>query len=780
MRRVHRRSLYSRMILYGCILCIVPVLAIGLFSYLKSSKALQSLVNEGDIHILRQMNGNIEQELAAVDHALNQIMASATLQDAMFRPMTYYDFQTVNNLKKEMGFILSPNRKATDVVFVNTAYQWVINNSGLYSLQNHPNQRKFLELVQQPINSTWTVEKSEILGSPDLDPLRCEYTVSLVKKLPLGGSPKQGLAIAHIPVCGLASIMAQETGAREVMIVDSEYHIVVHPDPSRIGQSIVDTGFVEPDQLGELQSSVGQFDTKRNQERYTATYVRSAYNGWTYISFTETSYFTRESRAIGWFTLGVCLLIMAVSGGFVWFYSRRMYRPLRKIIKAITDKLPDLQAKRSDEFQFIGDHIEEMFQSNFTLKKELHRNSEQMRSLFLQKLFAGSLKKAELEEKLELHGLTGLVDSWSEITVLTLQIDSLEHSRFEMKDLDLLLFALQNIVEETIPAEQRLAPVIVDQTLATLVGLNESSLREHSDAIYKLTEAIQRNIRTYLELDISIGISLPFDHLMKAPRAYYEGMEALKQRLKLGQGVIVRYTEPGTGKHTLISPYPQQLAKELIDSIKLADEERALELLVQWMNDVFQKERTPQEYQVSLVRLLNDLLVTMQEAGVSLAQIQASGENSLYDELLQLYVRADVERWFKSRLAIPMLSIFRDRSESVYRNISEEIIALIHQHFDTDITLEECAAKLHYNAFYLSSVFKKETSMSFSEYLAMYRFQMAKKWLTETDMPIKDIARKIGYHNAQNFIRSFRKLEDMTPGQFRAKYGASDSGAGER
>jgi len=44
---------------------------------------------------------------------------------------------------------------------------------------------------------------------------------------------------------------------------------------------------------------------------------------------------------------------------------------------------------------------------------------------------------------------------------------------------------------------------------------------------------------------------------------------------------------------------------------------------------------------------------------------------------------------------------------------------------------------------------------------------MAKKWLEETDMPIKDIAAKLRYNNSQNFIRSFRKQEGMTPGQYR-------------
>jgi AraC-like DNA-binding protein len=61
--------------------------------------------------------------------------------------------------------------------------------------------------------------------------------------------------------------------------------------------------------------------------------------------------------------------------------------------------------------------------------------------------------------------------------------------------------------------------------------------------------------------------------------------------------------------------------------------------------------------------------------------------------------------------------------------------------------------------------------MSFSDYLSQYRMNMSKKWLVETDMSVKDIAERLTYTNPQNFIRSFKKQEDMTPGQYRAKYG---------
>ena len=40
-----------------------------------------------------------------------------------------------------------------------------------------------------------------------------------------------------------------------------------------------------------------------------------------------------------------------------------------------------------------------------------------------------------------------------------------------------------------------------------------------------------------------------------------------------------------------------------------------------------------------------------------------------------------------------MIKIFRDRQNTQYHNISEKIIDMIQRYYDTDLTLEICAAE---------------------------------------------------------------------------------------
>jgi two-component system response regulator YesN len=81
--------------------------------------------------------------------------------------------------------------------------------------------------------------------------------------------------------------------------------------------------------------------------------------------------------------------------------------------------------------------------------------------------------------------------------------------------------------------------------------------------------------------------------------------------------------------------------------------------------------------------------------------------------------------------------------------------------------LEECASRLNYHPVYVSRILKKETGLSFSEYLSRFRMSMAKKWLTDTEMRVSEIANRLNYTNSSTFIRYFNKSEGITPGQYR-------------
>jgi len=134
---------------------------------------------------------------------------------------------------------------------------------------------------------------------------------------------------------------------------------------------------------------------------------------------------------------------------------------------------------------------------------------------------------------------------------------------------------------------------------------------------------------------------------------------------------------------------------------------------------------------------------------------------------MKLNTVEDISDWFTRELLTPVLAFLNRQAESQYAGIVQRMVSLVQQRYDQDITLEACAAELNFHPVYLSRVFKKEMGISFSEYLAEYRMSLAKEWLDTTTMKLSDISERLNYSNPTAFIRMFRKVVGMTPGQYR-------------
>ncbi|SDD38302.1 Helix-turn-helix domain-containing protein [Paenibacillus sp. UNCCL117] len=767
-------SFLSKMTLFGFLLSTLPVVFIGFFAYVTSSNEIQKNANKGSMQLIQQINTNVEHKLTTVNHTLNQVLNSTVLKKALTAPLAENDFMTYDDLRKEIRYMQSFDTRVEDVLLLNQQQNWMIKNSGLYRLDSYQYREQLESLMNVQEQTPWMLTPSAWFHSEEnARSLSCDYSISLVKKLPTTGLEKYGLAAANIPACSLQEFMPPvDDSTGSIVILDDRGRLLLHPDHSLIGMPLEEAGMPLAKLLAPGDS--GQFKTVLASKPYSVTYLRSQLTGWTYMSITSIQSLTAQSGKIGLYTIYVCLLMLLLSMLLAWFGSRRMYSPIQVLLNQIGARLQDKRARQgsADEFQLIGEQVAHLFQSKSRLEQEVQQHVQQVRTFFLIKLFQGKVKQSELEENLEQFGYGVHSRSWASMAVITLQIDSIDNTRYERRDLDLLLFAIHNIIEELVPPEGRFVPVTIDQTVVMLVGSPESNPETFRSSVYAMTENLQRQISSYLNLQVSIGMSLPIHAISAVPIAYREGLEALKHRIKLGEGIIIQYENLNAGRHYLNLNYPKQLENELLDAVKLADLEKSKELLKQLLHTVFSVELTPQEYQIPLARLLNNLLIAMQESGIGMHQIRSS-QDSLFEELFGLSIASEIEDWFWGSVIRPMAAIFRDRQEEQYHNISEKIIDLVQHGYSTDMTLEECASRLHYNANYLSSIFRKETGYSFSEYLIMYRFSMAKKWLAETDMPIKDIAEKLRYTNPQNFIRSFRKQEGMTPGQYRTKHTAA-------
>lgn len=89
----------------------------------------------------------------------------------------------------------------------------------------------------------------------------------------------------------------------------------------------------------------------------------------------------------------------------------------------------------------------------------------------------------------------------------------------------------------------------------------------------------------------------------------------------------------------------------------------------------------------------------------------------------------------------------------------------IEKNLDKNITLEGVTKLVYLNAQYFSRLFKKETGVTFVEYVTTRRLEHAKR-LLEQQFPVSAVAYSVGYKDPNYFSRVFSKEVGMSPSDY--------------
>lgn len=116
-----------------------------------------------------------------------------------------------------------------------------------------------------------------------------------------------------------------------------------------------------------------------------------------------------------------------------------------------------------------------------------------------------------------------------------------------------------------------------------------------------------------------------------------------------------------------------------------------------------------------------------------------------------------------------VLRQYRSQSFSPKANAQWKIVDIldyIENHY-LDATLQSTADHFGFHPNYLSAYIRRETGRTFKELVILQRMCQACFYLTNTDLPIYEIAERVGYGNLGFFYRKFEELYHVTPQAFR-------------
>lgn len=107
-------------------------------------------------------------------------------------------------------------------------------------------------------------------------------------------------------------------------------------------------------------------------------------------------------------------------------------------------------------------------------------------------------------------------------------------------------------------------------------------------------------------------------------------------------------------------------------------------------------------------------------------------------------------------------------AENMFSNATfMKLIQYVDENYREDISLSQVAQALYMSPNYVSKLFKKGIGVTFVHYVTQKRIEDAKELLMSTDRSLTDIAGDVGFHDYFHFIKTFKKMTGLTPGQYR-------------
>ena len=147
----------------------------------------------------------------------------------------------------------------------------------------------------------------------------------------------------------------------------------------------------------------------------------------------------------------------------------------------------------------------------------------------------------------------------------------------------------------------------------------------------------------------------------------------------------------------------------------------------------------------------------------NLLLFEHSNRSKLADEMEQLLVKQ------------LLIAIYRCTSIN-FDNTYDDVVVAVKRQFENEyqkpFTLAMLAKQQSLSISSLSHRFQAATGVSVMEYLQSCRIANAKQMLAETNYSIGEIVEKCGFSDNSNFSRTFKKIYNCSPTDFRKKYKA--------
>ncbi|NMA95869.1 MAG: helix-turn-helix transcriptional regulator [Clostridiales bacterium] len=288
---------------------------------------------------------------------------------------------------------------------------------------------------------------------------------------------------------------------------------------------------------------------------------------------------------------------------------------------------------------------------------------------------------------------------------------------------------------------------------------------DHSDsACYKQHMKIASML--YEEMDgksygeIYLGISTIGDHFNLLPSLYKECVETFEYRL-ISDSNILYFVDIENRKETY--SYPSHFERQILNSLSGGCYESCKSILDDFFLHLMNPDLSIDDNiaKDSIYRLETSILKEINKMSILVEypiDINISTAQSI--ENIKTYILKILEE--------ACLKVIKN-SKDEKAKLHNEILDYIDKHYtQTDINLNKVADIFNLNRNYISNIINEMTGRNYTDYINYRRIDHAKQILQDERLTVKEVAERAGFDYPSYFIKVFKNIEGITPGEYRS------------
>ena len=135
----------------------------------------------------------------------------------------------------------------------------------------------------------------------------------------------------------------------------------------------------------------------------------------------------------------------------------------------------------------------------------------------------------------------------------------------------------------------------------------------------------------------------------------------------------------------------------------------------------------------------------------------------------QIEFYQEISQGLVSALLVLVMRLIRinPEDEAALSQECQKIKEYLDQNFTSPITLDSLSETVYISKHYLSHLFKEQTGVSPIKYLTSKRMEKACELLSETELPVSEVSKAVGYENPLYFSHVFKRIYGISPVKYR-------------